>query len=98
MDLCSNYILYFDKNKDYASATNRVKLVDTINNSIIYGHYGEIYKSKDSAIITKRALSMYIVENDSLFIHADTLVVTGEEKNRILIGFDMPFIPELPSF
>ena len=79
--------LYFDKNKDYASATNRVKLVDTINNSIIYGHYGEIYKSKDSAIITKRALSMYIVENDSLFIHADTLVVTGEEKNRILRGY-----------
>jgi hypothetical protein len=21
-----------------------------------------------------------------------------KEKNRILIGFDMPFIPELPSF
>ena len=30
---------------------------------------------------------MYIVENDSLFIHADTLVVTGEEKNRILRGY-----------
>ena len=79
--------LFFEKNKDYASATNRIKLIDTINNSVIYGHYGEIHKSKDSAIITKKAMSMYVIENDSLFIHADTLVVTGEEKNRILRGY-----------
>ena len=79
--------LFFEKNKDYASATNRIKILDTINNSLIHGHYAEIHKSKDSAIITKRAMSVYLIENDSLFIHADTLVVTGEEKNRILRGY-----------
>ena len=79
--------LFFEKNKNYASATNHIKLIDTINNSVVYGHYGEIHKSKDSAIITKRAMSMYVIENDSLFIHADTLVITGEEKKRILRGY-----------
>lgn len=79
--------LYFEKGKEYASATNRVKIRDSINNSIISGHYGEIFKAKDSAIITKRAVALNIIENDSLYIHADTLIATGPKENRILKGF-----------
>ena len=79
--------LFFEKSRKYASATNRVKINDTINNSIIYGHYGEIFKAKDSAIITKRAVALNIIENDSLFIHADTLIATGPQDNRILRGY-----------
>ena len=45
----------------------------TINKSIIGGNYAEIFKAKDSAIITQ-ALAINIIENDSLYIHADTLV------------------------
>jgi len=79
--------LYFEKGKEYASATNRVKIRDTINNSVIFGHYGEIFKAKDSAIITKRAVALNIIENDSLYIHADTLIATGPQDNRFLRGF-----------
>ncbi|MBN08972.1 MAG: OstA-like protein [Flavobacteriaceae bacterium] len=79
--------LYFEKNKEYASATNRISIKDTLNNSIIYGHYGEVFKAKDSAIITKRAVSLNIIENDSLYIHADTLIAIGPEENRLLKGF-----------
>ena len=79
--------LYFEKSKEYASATNRVKIRDTINNSVISGHYGEIFKAKDSAIITKRAVALNIIEKDSLYIHADTLIATGPQDNRILRGF-----------
>ena len=79
--------LYFEKSKEYASATNRVRIKDTMNNSIIYGHYGEVFKAKDSAIITKRAVALNIIENDSLFIHADTLIATGPQDNRVLRGF-----------
>lgn len=79
--------LYFEKSKKYASATNRIKIRDTINNSFISGHYAEIFKAKDSAIITKRALAINVVENDSIFIHADTLIATGSMDNRVLRGF-----------
>ncbi len=79
--------LYFEKSKEYASATNRVSIKDTINNSIIYGHYGEVFKASDSAVMTKRAVALNIIENDSLFIHADTLVATGPKENRILRGY-----------
>ncbi len=79
--------LYFENDLQYAAATNNISILDSINNSIITGHYGEIFKAKDSAIITKRALAINLVENDSLFIHADTLMATGPDEKKILRGF-----------
>lgn len=79
--------LYFENERDYAAATHNVSIIDSLNNSIIQGHYGEVFKAKDSAIITKRALAINIVEQDSLFIHADTLIAIGPEEERILKGY-----------
>lgn len=79
--------MYFDRKLDFASATNNIKITDTINNSIIKGHYAEVYKSKDSAFVTKRALAISVQEKDSVYIHADTLMVTGKEDNRITRAF-----------
>ena len=79
--------LYFESERDYASASKNVSIIDSINNSIITGHYGEIFKAKDSAIITRRAMAINIVDQDSLFIHADTLVATGPQDKRILRGY-----------
>jgi len=79
--------LYFESEKDYAAATKNVSIVDSLNNSIITGHYGEIFKAQDSAIITRRALAINIIDQDSLFIHADTLVATGPKERRILRAY-----------
>ena len=79
--------LYFENERDYAAATNNISIIDTINKSIINGHYGEIFKKRDSAIITRRAMAINIVDQDSLFIHADTLIATGPSERRILRGF-----------
>ena len=79
--------LYFESEKDYAAATKNVSIVDSLNNSIITGHYGEIFKAQDSAIITRHALAINIIDQDSLFIHADTLVATGPEERRILRAY-----------
>jgi len=75
--------LYFDRTKNFASATNNIKVTDTINKSIIKGHYAEVFRAKDSVFITKRALAITVQENDSLYIHADTLMVTGKPEHRI---------------
>lgn len=40
--------IYYSKLKDFASATNNVRITDTINKSKITGHYAELYKAKDS--------------------------------------------------
>ena len=79
--------IYFDRNKSFASATNNIKVLDTINRSVIRGHYAEVFRDKDSVFITKRAVAVTVRENDSLYVHADTLQVTGKPENRIIKGF-----------
>lgn len=79
--------LYFENERNYAAASNKIKVIDTINQSIIRGNYAEIFKAKDSAIITRKALAINIIENDSLYIHADTLIGTGPSEARVLRGY-----------
>jgi lipopolysaccharide export system protein LptA len=79
--------LYFDNNKKFASATNNIKVTDTINRSIIKGHYAEVFKEKDSLFITKRALAITVQENDSIYMHAEKIMVTGPEENRIINAY-----------
>ncbi len=75
--------MYFNRNTNFASATNNIKVTDTINNSIVKGHYAEVFKDKDSVFITKRALAITVQENDSIYMHSDTLMVTGPPEHRI---------------
>ncbi len=75
--------LFFDRAKSFASATNNITVTDTINKSLAKGHYAEVWREKDSMFITKRALVITVQERDSIFMHADTLMVTGKPENRI---------------
>ena len=79
--------VYFDKASEFASATNNITVTDTVNNGIIRAHYAEVYKAKDSVFATKRAVSISLVEQDSLYMHGDTLMVTGKPENRIIRAF-----------
>ena len=79
--------MYFDRNKSFASANNNIKVTDTINKSIIKGHYAEVFREKDSVFITKKALAISVQEKDSLYIHSDTLMVTGKPEHRITRAF-----------
>ena len=40
--------IFYDRTKEFASATRNVKITDTVNKGIVKGHYGEVYKLKDS--------------------------------------------------
>lgn len=79
--------IFYNKKTGFASATNNVKITDTINKIIVKGHYAEIYKFQDSVYVTKRALAISLVEKDSVYIHAQKLMITGKENNRIIKGF-----------
>ncbi|MBC2845676.1 OstA-like protein [Winogradskyella flava] len=79
--------LYFDRTRSFASATNNITVTDTLNNSIVKGHYAEVWRSKDSVFITKRALAISVQEKDSVYLHADTLMVTGKPEHRITRGY-----------
>jgi lipopolysaccharide export system protein LptA len=80
--------LYYDRTKEFASATRNVKITDSINRGIIKGHYAEVYKKKDSMFVTKRAVAVNFVDNDSVYIHGKKLMVTGKEGDRIIRAFN----------
>ena len=79
--------LYYDRNREFASATRNVKITDSINQGIIKGHYAELFKNQDSMFVTKRAVAINLVEKDSVYIHGKKMMVTGPEGNRIIRAF-----------
>jgi len=80
--------LYYNRNTEFASATRNVKITDSVNRGVVKGHYAEVFKLKDSMFVTKRAVAVNFVDNDSVYIHGKKLMVTGKEGDRIIRAFN----------
>lgn len=76
--------LYYDKKRGFASATNNIQVIDTVQNFISKGNYAELFEKKDSLFIIKKAVAISIIDKDSMFVHGDTLLVTGKPEKRII--------------
>ncbi len=79
--------LFYNRTKEFASASRNVKISDSINKGIVKGHYAELYKQKDSMFVTKRAVAINLVENDSVYIHGKRLMVTGKPNERVVRAY-----------
>ncbi len=79
--------LTYDKFKDISTATRNVKMTDTINNFVVTGHYGKYYESKDSMMITKSAVAKSMLEQDTLYIHAQRIIAHGKPEARKVTAF-----------
>ncbi|GAB1309117.1 OstA-like protein [Urechidicola sp. KH5] len=71
----------------FSSATGNIKITDTINDSTLKGGYAEVFKLKDSAFVIDRAQVISLMEQDSLYIHGDTLMVTGKPEERLIRAY-----------
>lgn len=65
--------VFYDRNAGYGKAINNVLIRDSIENIIITGHFAEHFEKEGLSIVTRDALMTMIADNDSLFMHADTL-------------------------
>ncbi len=79
--------LYYNRNTGFASANKNIVITDTISHVVIKGNYAEYYEKVDSAFTVGRALAITNTNVDSLFIHGDTLLVTGKPEKRIIRAF-----------
>ena len=79
--------LYYDRTLGFASATQNIQLKDTMNSTVIKGNYGEFYQKLDSAFVINRAVAISEIEKDSMYVHGDTLLVTGKPDNRIIRAY-----------
>jgi len=79
--------LYYDKPRGFASATNNIRVIDTAQNFMAKANYAEFFQKLDSIFMIKRAVAISVVENDSTFIHGDTLLVTGKKERRVVRAY-----------
>jgi hypothetical protein len=59
--------------KEYGLAFRNTSITDTTNNIIVKGDYAWYYKNPERFMVTDKALFIQVSENDSLFLHADTI-------------------------
>ncbi|MBN1415887.1 MAG: hypothetical protein JW973_12360 [Bacteroidales bacterium] len=65
--------LYYERETGHGEAYSNIQLVDKEQNVVLRGNYARVNEKTENALLTDSALFIYITENDSLFIHADTL-------------------------
>ncbi len=65
--------LFYDRNTGYGKAMMNVEMKDTVQNVIINGHFAEHFEKEGLSVVTKEAVMTVFSENDSLYLHADTL-------------------------
>lgn len=80
--------IFFRRENNFASATNNITITDTINNSIVKGHYAEVYKDLDSLFVTKNPIASSLQDKDSVHIASDIILVTGKPESRIMRAFN----------
>jgi len=80
--------LYYDKVRGFASATKNIRVIDTVRNFVTKGNYAELFEHKDSLFIVDRAVAISIIDKDSMFVHGDTILVTGKPTERIVRTFN----------
>ena len=76
--------LYYDKRKGFASATNRIKVIDTLQKMVTKGNYAELYEKKDSLFIIDRAVAITVLDKDSMYVAGDKILLTGKPEKRIV--------------
>lgn len=81
--------LYYDRKRGYGNAINNVSILDTTNDYLLNGEWAEYFEKQDSSIITDQTLLTLFMEDDSLFLHGDTIKGTlDKSENRVLSCFN----------
>jgi lipopolysaccharide export system protein LptA len=65
--------LYYERETGKGEAYSNIQLVDKEQNIILRGNYAKMNEKNETALLTDSALMIYITEDDSIYVHADTL-------------------------
>lgn len=68
-------ILFYDRNTGVGEAFHNMVMKDTINKNMMTGDYGFYNENTKYAFATKKAMAIDYSQGDSLFLHADTLML-----------------------
>ncbi|RLD79363.1 MAG: hypothetical protein DRJ10_08930, partial [Bacteroidetes bacterium] len=65
--------IFYNRKKGMGIAYENVTIADSVQNVRLKGNLGRYYEFTESSVITDSALFIQIQDNDSLFMHADTI-------------------------
>jgi lipopolysaccharide export system protein LptA len=75
--------LYYDRKINYGEAYYNVTLFDSVKNFIAKGQYAEYYEKGGMSYFTDSSMAIIIdEEKDSLFLHADTLLIEIDSNQK----------------
>jgi lipopolysaccharide export system protein LptA len=75
--------MYYERKNGFGQVFRRALLVDTVQNIILMGNYGEMQRKNGFAFMTDSAVSVLVDKKDSLFMHADTVRATFDTAQNI---------------
>lgn len=65
--------LFYEDKRGFGEAFNNITILDTTNSVIVKGDYAWYYKEPERFLVTKRAMFIQATNDDSLFLHSDTI-------------------------
>lgn len=70
--------LYYDRTQGYGEIICNAVITDTVENLILQGDVAHLFELKDSVMITQEAMMKQIADGDTLYMHADTFIVSTQ--------------------
>lgn len=67
--------LYYDRNTGVGEAFSNMEMRDTVNKNMMTGEYGFYNEKTKYAFATRKAVAVDYSQGDSLYLHADTLMM-----------------------
>ena len=75
--------MYYERKVGFGQVFRNALMVDTVQNIVLMGNYGEIQRNNGFAFMTDSAVSVLVDKNDSLFMHGDTVRATFDSAQNI---------------
>jgi len=86
--------LYYERTNGFGEAFNNIRVIDTVQDVIIFGNYARYVKSLGYTMITKDPVAHFIDADDTLYMHSDTMRATfdsAENTKEVFAYYHMKF-------
>ena len=84
-EISGDSVLY-NKGSGYSRIFGSISLRDTAEKIVISGDYGEHNENNDSSFVTGHAMLVQIMDDDTLFLHADTLFSLKDSVSNAILS------------
>ncbi|MEI7982527.1 MAG: OstA-like protein [Bacteroidota bacterium] len=75
--------LYYERKNGFGQVFKNALLIDTVQNILLMGNYGELQRARGFAFMTDSAISVMVDKKDSLFMHGDTVRALFDSAQNI---------------